>query len=50
MGAGGTDGHLDSGDNVALPGTARWLQYRLALGATNSVATPRVREVRVRFG
>ena len=27
----------------------RWVQYRLVLGATNSVATPRVREVSVHF-
>ncbi|NSW57886.1 MAG: VCBS repeat-containing protein [Armatimonadetes bacterium] len=49
VGAGGTDGYLDNGDGIDLPGAARWIQYRLALGATNSVATPRVREVRVRF-
>jgi hypothetical protein len=33
------------------PGTrGRWIQYRLALGATNAVASPRVREVRIEYG
>jgi FG-GAP-like repeat len=32
------------------PGVAgRWVQYRLALGATNGVASPRVREVEIRY-
>ena len=30
--------------------TGRWIAYRLALGATNGMATPRVREVRVVHG
>jgi hypothetical protein len=29
--------------------TGRWVQYRLALGASNSGSSPRVREVRVNF-
>ena len=30
--------------------SGRWVQYRLALGASNGLATPRVREVRVVYG
>jgi len=34
---------------ASLSQTGRWVQYRLALGATNSGSTPRVRQVRVNF-
>jgi hypothetical protein len=30
--------------------SGRWMQYRLALGATNAVASPRVREVSIEYG
>ena len=30
--------------------SGRWVQYRLALGATNGMSTPRVSEVRVEYG
>jgi len=29
--------------------SGEWIQYRLALGATNSVASPRVTEVAVEY-
>lgn len=29
--------------------SGHWLQYRLALGARNAVASPRIREVSIRY-
>jgi hypothetical protein len=34
---------------IPVTATGRWLQYRLALGATNAVASPRVREVSIEY-
>jgi len=50
-GPGGKDGWFDSGDlTEAVTPEGPWIQYRLALGAANSGCTPRVREVRVKYG
>ena len=37
-----------SGQSVHAPAFAgKWIQYRLALGATNGVSSPRIAEVRI---
>ena len=38
-----------SGSSLLPPSEGPWMQYRLALGAVNSLRTPRVREVRLRY-
>jgi hypothetical protein len=44
------NGWFDNGQPLDAPGPAgRWVQYRLALGATGSGNTPRVTEVSVFF-
>ena len=47
-GAAGAGSWCEPGEQPANL-TGPWIQYRLALGATNSAATPRISEVRVRF-
>ncbi|MFH1572069.1 MAG: hypothetical protein ABIL09_29025, partial [Gemmatimonadota bacterium] len=46
-GAAGAGTWLERGAGTDLPAGARWIQYRLALGATNSLRTPRIEAVRV---
>jgi len=47
-GPGGVDSWYACGEPVVKSGQAgRWVQYRLALGATNGLDTPRVKEVTV---
>ena len=48
LGAGGPNTWLEHGQPLGAP-AGRWLQYRLALGATNGVSTPRLRSVDVAF-
>jgi len=44
------DGWYENGDDVGGHGSdGRWTQYRLALGAVNGVASPRITEVRVHY-
>ena len=46
----GTDTWSESGQPAsATERLGRWVQYRLALGATNSLSTPRVTQVDVRY-
>jgi hypothetical protein len=50
VGSEGFDSWLeDDGRENGISLKGRWVQFRLALGAVNSVATPRVREVSVHF-
>ena len=44
-GSGGEETWCDLDGAVAVPPEARWAQYRLALGATNSLRTPRLEAV-----
>lgn len=37
----------DRTQTIPLPAHARWIQYRLALGATNGLSTPRITAVRI---
>lgn len=46
-GGGGEGAWCEAGAVVRLAADARWIQYRLALGADNGCATPRVTEVRL---
>ncbi|MEW6754048.1 MAG: VCBS repeat-containing protein [Candidatus Latescibacterota bacterium] len=48
-GPGGAGAWCQAGEAVRVPAGSRWAQYRLALGATNGLRTPRLDEVRVRF-
>ena len=53
----GEDSWFESGDRIGGPGSkgsaedqaGSWVQYRLTLGAVNSVASPKVTEVRVNY-
>ena len=49
LGTDGQDTWFENGANTPPPDqSGQWVQYRLALGATNGGCTPRVTEVRVR--
>jgi len=49
-GPGGGEGWFENGgDAGGYPFADPWIQYRLALGAVNGVASPRVTEVRVHY-
>ena len=50
IGADGAESWLENGQTVgAKAGAGPWVQYRLALGATNSLSTPRVTSVTLSF-
>jgi len=49
IGATGVGSWFDKPQPVPSGLTGRWVQYRLALGATNGVASPRVREVSLHY-
>ena len=48
-GPGGQDTWYESGQEASGNGGAGWVQYRLALGSTNSLNTPRLTRVDVRY-
>ena len=51
LGPDGPNSWFENGEAVTIKaGGERWVQYRLALGATNSCGTPRVDEVSVSYG
>lgn len=41
----GPDTWSENGDTLPETAQGRWIQYRLALGATNSLGTPRITRV-----
>lgn len=44
-----TKTRFDKGDMTSISEANRWIQYKLILGATNSLSTPRVTEVEIHF-
>ena len=50
LGGDGEDSWLANSDIIPRHPAGGWMQYRLALGAYNSLSTPRVTEVWVRYG
>ena len=49
QGADGEDTWCTEPRSIPITPSARWAQYRLALGATNSLRTPRINQVAVHF-
>lgn len=45
----GPDTWFENGDTLPETAQGRWAQYRLALGATNSLSTPRVTSVELTY-
>ena len=47
----GVDSWFENGQSVAgQPAAGAWVQYKLTLGATNSLSTPRVTQVKLSYG